>query len=51
MNLEIEPDVPSIDMIDVLFRPCNDYKYPEPRKYDVPIIPGKTAEKIGQNSF
>jgi hypothetical protein len=32
---------PPVDMLDVLFRPSNVYKYPVARQYDVPVIPGR----------
>lgn len=32
---------PAVDMLDVLFRPCNKYVYPVERQYTVPVIPGK----------
>lgn len=49
MNLDLtvaDLDVPAIDMLDVLFRPCNEYKYPEARQYDVPVIPGENLSKL-----
>lgn len=37
-------EAPAINMIEVLFRPCNVYKYPKPKQYGVPVIPGKNSK-------
>lgn len=43
-------DVPSIDMLDVLFRPCNVYEYTtKAPQYDVPVIPGKDLSKLSSD--